>query len=55
VPVGLGVKIAERSDCNFHDKENIRLKQLLDFIFLEIPLSPFLSTIYIYFQKSNAH
>jgi hypothetical protein len=29
VPVGLGVKIAERSDSNFYDKENIRLKQLL--------------------------
>jgi hypothetical protein len=30
VPAGLGVKIAERSDSNFHVKENIRLKQLLD-------------------------
>jgi hypothetical protein len=30
VPEGLGVKIAERSDSNFHDKEIIRLKQLLD-------------------------
>jgi hypothetical protein len=29
VPEGLGVKIAERSDSNFHDKEIIRLKQLL--------------------------
>ena len=32
VPVGLGVKIAERSDSNFHDKEIIRLKQLLCFL-----------------------
>jgi hypothetical protein len=30
VPEGLGVKITmERSDCNFHDKENVRLKQLI--------------------------
>jgi hypothetical protein len=28
-PEGLGVKIAERSDSNFHDKGIIRLKQLL--------------------------
>jgi len=29
VPEGLGVKLAERSDSKFYDKENIRLKQLL--------------------------
>jgi hypothetical protein len=27
---GLGVKIAERSDSNFHDKGNVRSKRLLD-------------------------
>ena len=34
VPEGLGMKIAERSDSNFHAKGIIRLKQLLDDIFL---------------------
>jgi len=29
VPEGLGVKLAERSDCKFYDKGNVRSKQLL--------------------------
>ncbi|WP_156789653.1 hypothetical protein [Gracilinema caldarium] len=29
-PLGLGVKIAERSDSNFHAKGNVWLKQLLE-------------------------
>jgi hypothetical protein len=36
VAVGLGVEIAERSDSNFYDKENIRLKQLLGKYFFAI-------------------
>jgi len=29
VPEGFGVKLAERSDCKFYDKGNVRSKQLL--------------------------
>jgi len=28
-PEGLGAKLAERSDCKFYDKGNVRSKQLL--------------------------
>jgi hypothetical protein len=31
-PVGLGVKLAERSDSKFYDKGNVRSKQLLEII-----------------------
>ena len=30
VPVGLGIKLAERSDSKFYAKGNVRSKQLLD-------------------------
>jgi hypothetical protein len=33
VPVGLGVKLAERSDSKFYDKGNVRSKQLLETFF----------------------
>jgi hypothetical protein len=36
VPEGLGVEIAERSDSNFHDKGNVRSKQLLDNFYKQI-------------------
>jgi hypothetical protein len=33
-PEGLGVEIAERSDSKFHDKGNVRSKQLLEVFFI---------------------
>ena len=33
MPVGLGVKLAERSDSKFYDKGNVRSKQLLGIFF----------------------
>jgi hypothetical protein len=39
VPKGLGVKIAERSDRNFHAKGNVWFKQLLGLFFLTLFLT----------------
>jgi hypothetical protein len=33
-PEGLGVKLAERSDCKFYDKGNVRSKRLLEYLFV---------------------
>ena len=33
-PEGLGVKIAERSDCNFQDNRNCQVEAVVGFLFL---------------------
>jgi len=32
-PEGIGVKIAERSDCNFHDKRNCQVEAVVGRLF----------------------
>jgi hypothetical protein len=53
VPKGLGVKIAERSDRNFHAKGNVWFKQLLGLFFLTLFLTCYFFDIYIssFFEK----
>jgi len=35
-PEGLGVKIAERSDCNFHDNRNCQVEPVVLCLFLNL-------------------